>query len=87
MMNASGLLTEYRDTGSEKAFTELVRRYANLVFSVAKRRLGDETQAEDVTQTVFLRLAMATPKIRSDAELAAWLHRTTFHAAIDLWRL
>ena len=85
-MNASDLLAAYRDAGSEEAFSDLVQHYANLVFSVARRRLGDETQAEDVTQTVFLRLAKAPPKIGSDAELAAWLHRTTFHAAIDFWR-
>ena len=85
-MNASELLTSYRKTGSEAAFTDLLRRYTNLVYSVARRRLSDQSLAEEVTQTVFTRLAKSPPTIKSDGELAAWLHRTTIHVAIDVWR-
>lgn len=85
-MNAADQLAAYRRTGSDKAFAELVRRYANLVYSVAKRRVNDGPLAEDVTQTVFSRLAKAPPTLRSEGELAAWLHRTATHAAIDAWR-
>lgn len=85
-MNTSELLTNYRKTGSDAAFTNLLRRYTNLVYSVAKRRLSDQSLAEDVTQTVFTRLARSPPTIKSDGELAAWLHRTTIHVAIDVWR-
>lgn len=85
-MNTSELLANYRKTGSDAAFTNLLRRYTNLVYSVAKRRLADQCLAEDVTQTVFTRLAKSPPTIKSDGELAAWLHRTTTHVAIDVWR-
>jgi RNA polymerase sigma factor (sigma-70 family) len=85
-MNGSDLLTAYRTSRSEGAFTELVRRYTNLVYSVAHRRLADPSLAEEVTQAVFLRLAKAAPKITHDAALVAWLHRTTVHVAIDAWR-
>lgn len=85
-MNGTDLLAEFRTRRTEGAFGELVWRYTNLVFSVAKRRLGNASQAEEVTQTVFLRLAKAVPELNSDAELVAWLHRTTVHASIDTWR-
>jgi RNA polymerase sigma factor (sigma-70 family) len=85
-MNGTDLLAEFKATRGERAFGELVRRYTNLVYSVAKRRLSNGSQAEEVTQTVFIRLAKAVPNLRSDAELVAWLHRTTVHASIDLWR-
>jgi RNA polymerase sigma factor (sigma-70 family) len=85
-MNGSELLDDYRNTGSEGAFSELVRRYTNLVYSIAKRRLSNGALAEEVTQTVFARLAKAIPKVSGDAELVAWLHRTTVHVAIDVWR-
>ena len=84
-MNAPELLAAYRD-GSDQAFADLIRRYANLVFSVAKRHLGESAAAEDVAQVVFTRLAKSPPWVSSDAELVAWLHRTTVHAAIDFWR-
>jgi len=85
-MNGTDLLAAYRQSGSEDAFSELVRRYTNLVYSVAKRRLSSAPLAEEVAQTVFARLAKTAPKLRSDAELVAWLHRTSVRVAIDVWR-
>ena len=85
-MNGFELLASYRMSGSETAFTELLRHYTNLVYSVARRRLVDESLAEDVTQAVFIRLARTPPPVKSDGELAAWLHRTAIHVAIDVWR-
>ena len=85
-MNGTELLAEFRDNRSETAFGELVRRYTNLVYSVANRRLGNASLAQEMTQLVFIRLAKAVPKLRGDNELAAWLHRTTVHVSIDLWR-
>src|SRR5688500_10809424 len=84
-MNGSKLLAEFRE-GSEGAFSDLVRQYTNLVYSVAKRRVGNDLLAQEVTQIVFIRLARALPELRRDAELVAWLHRTTVHVSIDLWR-
>ena len=85
-MNGSDLLKNYRASASDDAFAELVRRYTNLVFSVARRRLNNTVLAEDATQTVFTRLAQSAPGLNTDPELVAWLHRTTVHVAIDLWR-
>lgn len=85
-MNGTELLADFRETGSETAFAGLVRQYTNLVFAAARRRLNSIPLAEDATQAVFVRLARNAPRIHSDAELAAWLHRTTVHVSIDLWR-
>jgi len=85
-MNGIALLADYRAKGTEEAFAALVRQYAGLVYSVAFRRLSDGHWAEDVAQTVFSRLAAAKPPLKTDAELAGWLHRTTLHVSIDTWR-
>src|SRR2546425_8205413 len=85
-MNGTDLLAEFRKSGSDKAFGVLVRRYTNLVYSVARRRLGNEVAAEDAAQSVFIRLASTAPELRDDAAMVAWLHRTTVHVSIDLWR-
>jgi RNA polymerase sigma factor (sigma-70 family) len=86
MMNGIDLLNEFRERRSEAAFSELVRLYTNLVLSVAIRRLGNQSLAQEVAQAVFIRLAKSAPQLGSDAELAAWLHRTAVHVSIDLWR-
>src|SRR5215472_5316495 len=85
-MNGTGILAEFRATRAEGGFGELVRRYTNLVYSIARRRVADMTLDQEVTQIVFIRLAKAPPKLDSDAQLLAWLHRTTVHVSIDLWR-
>src|SRR4051812_13179288 len=85
-MKGTDLLDEFRMSRSEAAFGELVRRYTNLVYSVSKRRVSNASLAEEVSQMVFIRLAKAVPKLGTDAELLAWLHRTAINASIDLWR-
>lgn len=85
-MNGTALLAEYRKSHAEKAFAELAQRYASLVFSTAKRRVGDASLAEEVAQSVFTRLAKSPPTVETDVELMGWLHRTTIHVAIDVWR-
>lgn len=85
-MSETELLKAFKEERSEEAFAELVRRYAGLVYSVAKRRLANAALAEDITQIVFIRFAKTPPKVQSHAELAAWLHRTTLNVTIDTWR-
>ena len=85
-MNGTDLLAEFRQKRSEDAFRQLVRQYTNLVYSIAKRRVANAALAEEITQLVFIRLARACPKFHADAALIGWLHRTTVHASIDLWR-
>jgi RNA polymerase sigma factor (sigma-70 family) len=85
-MSETELLQAFRKERSEEAFAELVRRYAGLVYSVARRRLSNAALAEDITQLVFIRFAKTPPKVQSAGELAAWLHRTTLNVTIDTWR-
>lgn len=75
-----------RDERCEKAFEELMRRYSRLVYSVAWRRLGDPSLAEECVQVVFLRLARLKPRLTSEAEAVGWLHATAHRVTIDCWR-
>ena len=58
-MNDSELLRQYAESGSETAFTELVKVYIDFVFSAALRQVGGDAHlAQDVTQSVFVDLAL-----------------------------
>src|SRR5450755_1084276 len=48
--NDMDLVREFARNNSEAAFTELVRRHLNLVYSVARRCTGNDGDAHDVTQ-------------------------------------
>jgi len=62
----------------------LARLYGPLVFKAAYRVLGDASQAEDVQQTVFLKLIESKPK-KVDS-WPAYLASSAVRGAIDLLR-
>jgi RNA polymerase sigma-70 factor, ECF subfamily len=70
--------------GDEGALRFLYLRYSPAVFSYVRAMLGDEHAAEDVTQTVFARLAMRLQRYRSgEAPFGTWIARVAHNAAID----
>jgi RNA polymerase sigma-70 factor (ECF subfamily) len=48
--------------------------------------LGNDADAEDVTQDVFLQVVRKLDTFRGEAELTTWLHRVTVNAALDYRR-
>jgi RNA polymerase sigma factor (sigma-70 family) len=85
-MSDHDLLQRYARTGDQAAFTELVARHLNLVYSAARRQVSPPHLAEDVTQSVFLDLARRARDFPSGQPLAPWLHVVTRRTSIDLIR-
>jgi RNA polymerase sigma factor (sigma-70 family) len=73
--NDAELLSQYARNRSEAAFSELVRRYANFVYSAARRQTDDVEQAHDVVQMVFTDLARKAGALSGTPPLAGWLYR------------
>src|SRR5882762_1019993 len=87
MTETQQLLQRYTEEGSESAFQHLVRRYIDLVFSVALGKLkGNQHLAEDVTQIVFTDLARKARRLPSDVLLGGWLHQHTCFVASNALR-
>ncbi len=73
--------------GDLEALETLYTRYARPVFSLAVRVLGDEAEAEEVTQDAFERAWRYAPSFdRSRGRFATWLLSMTHHIAIDVLR-
>lgn len=72
--------------GSEEGFTQIVRDYGGLVFSIANHFLGSSALAEEIAQEVFLELHRNLRKIESKAHLMSWLRRTATNRCIDASR-
>jgi len=70
------LLAEFVRCRSEAAFTELVRRYAGLVYATALRFCGNSHQAEEITQAVFVILARKAATLSSRVVVSGWLYQT-----------
>ena len=85
-MEDSELLREFAERGSEQAFTTLVHRYADLVYSTAFRQLRDPHLAQEVAQTVFCLLVRKARSLSKRSALVGWLYRATCFAAADVLR-
>jgi len=87
MTDTQQLLAEYARSGSDAAFRELVARYVDLVYSTALRLVeGDAHRAEDVTQAVFVDLALRARKLPANVKLGGWLHRDACFVAAHTMR-
>ena len=67
------------------AFETLYDAYHRLVYGVAFRMLGDTASAEDVTQSVFLKI-WSSPDLFVSGNFAGWIVRITRNRALDLLR-
>jgi RNA polymerase sigma-70 factor, ECF subfamily len=64
----------------------IFREHHAMVFRAAYRVTGNAGDAEDVLQTVFLRLVRRDPEADPVGNIASFLHRAAVNAALDLVR-
>ena len=70
------LVAQARD-GDKDAWDAIVDRYAPLIWSICRRYQLDRTDADDVAQSVWLRLVDQLEVIREPAALPGWIATTT----------
>jgi RNA polymerase sigma factor (sigma-70 family) len=63
--------------GDQQAWDTLVERYAPLVWSICRRYRLSWADADDVGQTVWLRLVSRLDQVRDPAALTGWIATTT----------
>ncbi len=76
-MSDDTLLNEFVEAGNESAFASLVQRHADLVYATARRQVGNEALAQEITQNVFITLARKSGALRGSATVSGWLYRAT----------
>jgi RNA polymerase sigma-70 factor (ECF subfamily) len=56
--------------------------YAPRVYNLARRMLGNDADAEDVTQDVLVQVVRKLGTFRGEADIGTWLHRVTVNVAL-----
>jgi RNA polymerase sigma-70 factor (ECF subfamily) len=69
--------------GDTRLFTELVQRYQDAVYGMAKRFVASSADAEDIAQEAFLRVHRGLEGFKGDARFSTWLYRITYNLCAD----
>ena len=72
--------------GDTAAFERLYEQYHKRVYSLCLRMLGESSQAEDLTQEVFLQVYKKIGSFRGDSAFTTWLHRLTVNQVLMHFR-
>jgi RNA polymerase sigma-70 factor, ECF subfamily len=72
--------------GSEEAFSWLIAKYHQPIFSVIARTIPDAADAADLTQDVFIKVYRGIGGFHGEASLRTWIYRIALHEASNARR-
>ena len=64
-------------------FTTFMRNYQDMVYSTAVRLIGNETQAEDIAQEVFIKAYERFDNLRTSTTAGGWLKTVATNLSIN----
>lgn len=80
------LLARRAAKADPRAWDEIVARYGERIYNLAFRFTGNDGEAEELTQDVFLKLFRNLGRYRGDVPLMAWALRLSRNLCIDYYR-
>lgn len=72
--------------GDAAAFEQVYRLHSPKVYALCLRMTGDPTEAEDLTQDVFLQLFRKIGTFRGESAFSTWLHRMSVNIVLMRFR-
>lgn len=86
-MDNSDILTIKRAAkGDVQAFEQLLEQYKNRIYTLIYRMLGNEEDAFDVAQEVWLKIYNSLPGFQGKAKFSTWIYRIAANASLDFLR-
>ncbi len=79
-------LTKVAAKGDMAAFEEIYKRHHRRVYAICLRMLQRTSEAEDLTQDVFIQLYRKIGSFRGDSAFTTWLHRMTVNQVLMHFR-
>ncbi len=71
---------------NDVAFSLLIEKYQGLVFNTCYRLLNNYSDAQDISQDVFLEVYRSIDHLRNRDDLSGWLFRIAYSKSISLLR-
>ena len=79
-------LCQLAANGNIAAFELIYQRYHRRTYSLTLRMTNSQTEAEDLTQEVFIQLFRKVGSFRGDSAFSTWLHRLTVNQVLMHFR-
>ncbi|MFV0388789.1 MAG: RNA polymerase sigma factor [Pyrinomonadaceae bacterium] len=79
-------LTRLAGDGNLQAFETLYAKYHRRTYSICLRMTNNVTEAEDLTQEVFIQLFRKVGSFRGESAFTTWLHRLTVNQVLMHFR-
>jgi len=80
-------LVERAKQQDQTAFAQLYEEYFNKIYRYVALKIGDKTEAEDMTQQVFLNALKSISSFKwKGAPFSAWLYRIAHNQVVDYFR-
>jgi len=70
-------------TGDRQALRVLYERHAEFVYRVAYRFVGNEEDARDITQSVFVTIMQSAGRYKPEAKLTTWIYRVVVNRCLN----
>ncbi len=80
------LITHTQVSGDPEAFSPLVVKYHDRLYTHIHRRVKDTETAKDLTQETWLRAYRAIQSFRAESAFSSWLYRIAENVCIDYFR-
>jgi RNA polymerase sigma-70 factor (ECF subfamily) len=78
----AALISELR-AGSEDAFSWLISRYHQPIYSLLVRTVRDPADAADLTQEVFVKIFRGIGSFHGESSLRTWIYRIALHEGLN----
>ncbi|HKM26435.1 MAG TPA: RNA polymerase sigma factor SigX [Thiopseudomonas sp.] len=69
-----------------RAYEELMRRYQRTLFNVCARYLGNDRDADDVSQEIMLKVLYGLKKFEGKSKFKTWLYSITYNECTTQYR-
>lgn len=84
-MNSSDelkLIQEFKN-GNEQAFNQLVLRYQEKIYWIIRRMINDHDEADDVTQSVFIKAYQSLKTFKGESSFYTWIYRIAINLSLN----
>lgn len=69
--------------GDTNAFSVLVDRYKDMVFTLSLKMLQNREEAEEAAQDTFIKVFKSLARFKGEAKFSTWLYKITYNNCLD----